>query len=140
MYISLIICHAMIHHSGLQLQRLCAAVIGDLVRSPVLLPTLETSGSLRDFITRAVAVATTSTSSSSSSSDTPQYPLEPLLRALIAIATDHPPSRVALLAAFSNSSSSGNASSSNGTTAGKPLAALFSLALHPYPPAAAAAG
>jgi hypothetical protein len=135
MYISLIIYHVMLHHSGLQLQRLCSAVIGDLVRSPVLLPTLETSGSLRDFITKAVAAVAT-TSNSSSSNDTPQYPLEPVLRALTAIATDHPPSRVALLAAFSGSSSSDGSV----PTVGRPLAALFSLALHPYPPAAAAAG
>jgi hypothetical protein len=130
------------HHSGLQLQRLCAAVISDLVRSPVLLPTLETSGSLRDFITRAVAAVAASGNGSSNSNDTPQYPLEPLLRALTAIATDHPPSRVALLAAFSTSSSSSNGSSNHGSvpTVEKPLAALFSLALHPYPPAAAAAG
>jgi hypothetical protein len=116
-------------------------VIGDLVRSPVLLPTLETSGSLRDFITKAVAAvaatSSTSTATSTSSSDTPQYPLEPLLRALTAVATDHPPSRVALLAAFSVSSSSNNGSVS---TVGQPLASLFSLALHPYPPATAAAG
>jgi hypothetical protein len=101
-------CCVLHHNSSLQLQRYCAAVVGDLSRSPVLMPVLEQSGHMREFIAKACAclVATVHiTTPSSTHTDTHTHvhvhPLEPLLSALTHIATEYAPARSELLGALS---------------------------------------